>query len=151
MSLLASLECVQSSPKEVRTNQISMMRQKLIDRISDQIALAGALQAGDGYQRLRYRRIRDLESGDIAEVPTKARVRPWWVEDQDGSLLLWIKYGNRSLELQKGKAAIRLASKKDIAPTLELVRAAVRAGEFDQKILAAVKAFQNRFGRRPVA
>lgn len=145
MSILSSLECVESNPKSVRTNQIGSMRQKLIDRISDQIALAQAIETGESYQRTRFRRVQDLETGEIVQVPTKTRVRPWWIEDRDGSILLWIKYGNQNLDVQKGKTAIRLASKQDIAPTLELVRTAVRAGEFDDKIKAAVKGFQDRF------
>lgn len=148
MSILSSLECVESNPKAVRTNQIGSMRQKLIDRISDQIALAQAIETGESYQRTRFRRVNDLETGDIMQVPTKTRVRPWWIEDRDGSILLWVKYGNQNLEVQKGKTAIRLASNQDIAPTLELVRTAVRAGEFDDKIKAAVKGFQDRFRKR---
>lgn len=148
MSILSSLECVESNPKTVRTNQIGSIRQKLIDRISDQIALAEAQESGQSYQRTRFRRVQDLETGDITQVPTKTRVRPWWIEDRDGSILLWIKYGNQTLEPQKGKTAVRLASKQDIAATLELVRTAVRAGEFDDKIKAAVKAFQERFRKR---
>jgi hypothetical protein len=145
MSILSSLECIQRNPKAIRTNEIGAMRQKLIDRISDQIALVEALGNGESYQRTRFRRIQDLETGEVLQIPTKARVRPWWIEDRDGSILLWVKYGNQNLEVQKGKTAIRLGSKQDIAPTLELVRTAVRAGEFDDKIKVAVKAFQQRF------
>jgi len=145
MSVLSSLECIEINSKAVRTNQIGSMRQKLIDRISDQIGLAQATEAGESYQRTRFRRVQDLETGDITQVPTKTRVRPWWIEDRDGSILLWVKYGNQNLEVQKGKTAIRLGSKSDIASTLDLIRTAVRAGEFDDKIKAAVKGFQERF------
>jgi hypothetical protein len=145
MSVLSSLECIEINSKSVRTNQIGSMRQKLIDRISDQIELAHAIEAGASYQRTRFRRVQDLETGDITQVPTKTRVRPWWIEDRDGSILLWVKYGNQNLEVQKGKTAIRLASKQEITSTLDLVRTAVRAGEFDDKIKGAVKGFQERF------
>jgi len=145
MSLLSSLEIVPSVPRANRLNGITAVRQKLIDRINDQIELVRALDAGEVYQRSRYRRYRDLESGDMTEVPTKTRVRPWWAEMEDGSYLLTIKYGNQALELQKSKAAIKLATRQDIASTLELVRAAVRAGEFDAQIMSAVKSFQARF------
>lgn len=147
MSLLSNLKIVQSSPKAIRMNGIANMRQKLIDRVSDQIALARATETGESYQRVRFRRIRDLETGDVTEFPSKTRVRSWWGEDKDGSLLLWIKYGNRALELQKGKTAIRLDSRSAIIPTLELICEAVRAGEFDQQILLAVDGFKTRFGK----
>ena len=147
MSLLSNLKVVQSSPKAIRMNGIANMRQKLIDRVSDQIALAKATETGESYQRLRFRRIRDLETGDVTEIPSKTRVRSWWGEDKDGSLLLWVKYGNRALELQKGKTAICLQSRSEIIPTLELICTAVRAGEFDPQITVAVEGFRKRFGK----
>jgi hypothetical protein len=43
MSLLSSLNLVQSNAAEMRTRDIITMRQKLIDQISDQIALVEAI------------------------------------------------------------------------------------------------------------
>lgn len=148
MSLLASLKLVQSTPKAVRLNGINSMRQKLIDRIGDQIAFAQAAESGEVHQRLRFRRLRDVETGEVTEVPSKTRVRAWWAEDKDGSILLWVKYGSLPLELQKGKTAIKLDSKREIVPTLELVRSAVRAGEFDAQIMGAVEGFRSRFKKQ---
>jgi hypothetical protein len=124
------------------------MRQKLIDRIGDQIAFAQAAESGEVYQRLRFRRLRDVETGDVTEVPSKSRVRPWWAEDKDGSILLWVKYGSLPLELQKGKNAIRLETKQEIVPTLELIRSSVRAGELDAQIIGAVDGFRKRFRKQ---
>ena len=147
MSLMASLNFVQSSPKNLRVHGIVAMRQKLIDRIGDQIALIQASESGQAYQRVKYRRVKDLESDEITETPVKTRVRPWWAEDKDGSILLWIKYGNQVLELQKNKSAIRVKSRAEVVTTLETIRDAARAGEFDQLIQAAVSTFKKRFGK----
>jgi hypothetical protein len=144
MSLLSSLTIVQSDPKSQRFTGIAATRQKLIDRINDQIALAKAEVLGETFLRKRFRRIRD-SAGDVAEIPSSSRVRPWWSQDQDGSVLLTVKYGSRPLELQKGKTAIRVATPTEIPATLEIVRAAVRAGEFDNQITAAVDSFRQRF------
>jgi hypothetical protein len=111
-----------------------MMRQKLVERINDQIALAKAIEAGQSFQRVKYRRSRDLETDEVTETPIKTRVRPWWIEDKDGGILLWIKYGNQVLELQKSKSAIKIKSRDDLVSMLEKVRDATRAGELDQHI-----------------
>lgn len=147
MALLSNLSFNAGDPKSVRVRGIVSMRQKLVDRIDDQIALAKAAEAGQSFQRVKYRRTRDLENDEISETPVRTRVRPWWVQDKDGSLLLWIKYGNQMLELQKGKPAIRIKSKEELVGTLETVRDAVRAGELDTLILAAVAQFKNRFSK----
>lgn len=147
MTLISSLTLVSSDPAALRVRGIVSMRQKLLDRIDDQIALAKAAEAGQSFQRVTYRRVRDLENDEISETPVRTRVRPWWAQDKDGSILLWIKYGNQRLELQKGKPAIRIKSKDELVTTLETVRDAVRAGELDALVLTAVAAFKERFSK----
>lgn len=147
MSLLSSLNLVQSNATEMRTRGINTMRQKLIDRVSDQIALAQASESGKSYQRVKFRRVRDEVSDEVTETPVRTRVRPWWLEDKDGSIIVWIKYGNQTLELAKGKTAIRVKDRQELVKTFETVRDAVRAGEFDGHITTAVGTFKTRFGK----
>lgn len=147
MSLLSSLNLVQSNATEMRTRGINTMRQKLIDRVSDQIALAQASESGKAYQRVKFRRVRDEVSDEVTETPVRTRVRPWWLEDKDGSIIVWIKYGNQTLELAKGKTAIRVKDRRELVKTFETVRDAVRAGEFDGHITNAVSTFKTRFGK----
>jgi hypothetical protein len=45
--------------------------------------------------------------------------------------LLTIRYGNKLIELEKGKNAIELSSKAELEPTLQSVKKAVDNGEFD--------------------
>ncbi len=147
MSLLSSLTLVQSNAAEMRTRGISTMRQKLIDRISDQIALVEAMASGQAFQRVKFRRVRDEASDEVMETPVRTRVRPWWLQDKDGTILVWIKYGNQTLELAKGKTAIRVKTMQELTKTFETVREAVRAGEFDTHITNAVGTFKARFGK----
>src|SRR3546814_12959222 len=103
------------------------MRQKLIDRIGDQIALAKASETGKGYQRVKYRRVRDEASDEVTETPVRTRVRPWWLEDKDGTIIVWIKYGNQTLELAKGKTAIRVKDRPELVQTFVTGRGNGRA------------------------
>ena len=147
MSLLSSLTIVHSNPAALRERGIGSMRQKLLSRIDDQISLAEAVEKGQTFQRVRYRRSRDAETDEIAELPVRTRIRPWWTQDKDGSILVWVKYGNQVLELQKGKSAIRLAGRDELVPALRTVRDAVRAGEFDTLIQGTVATFKARFSK----
>jgi hypothetical protein len=147
MSLISSLSFTTSDPASLRVRGIGSMRQKLLERIGDQLALAKATENGEAFQRVRFRRIRDLENDEITETPVRTRVRPWWAQGPDGSILLWIKYGNQVLELQRGKPAIKIGSRADLIGTLETVRDAVRAGELDTLIQGAVTTFKARFSK----
>ena len=49
-------------------------------------------------------------------------------------------YGDRLLELAKGKSSIEVTTTTDLVPTLERIKRAVEAGELDAQIeVAAVK------------
>lgn len=147
MSLLSSLNIVQSNVTDLRTRGITTMRQKLIDRIEDQIALVQAMEDGQAFQRVKYRRVKNEAADEVTEVPVRTRVRPWWLKDRDGSILVWIKYGNQTLELAKGKTTIRVKDMTELVKTLQTVQEAVRAGEFDAHITSAVGTFKTRFGK----
>lgn len=147
MAVLSSLNIVQSDTASLRVRGIVSMRQKLLDRIADQIALAEAQGSGQSFQRVKYRRVRDLENDEVSEIPVRTRVRPWWIQDKDGSVLVWVKYGNQTLELQKGKTAIRIKNRDEIVKTFQTVSDAVRSGELDELINTAVKTFKNRFAK----
>ena len=49
------------------------------------------------------------------------------------------------LELAKGKVAVEVGSKKDLVPTLELIKTAVLNGELDTPIEAAVNKLRDGF------
>ena len=46
--------------------------------------------------------------------------------------MLTIRYGNKVIELEKGKNAIELSSKEELEPTLQSIKKAVDDGEFDK-------------------
>lgn len=144
MSLLNSLNLIKAVSSD-KADPVSLMRRKLLERIADQIALAKAQAEGAIHQRLRFRRVKDPLTGDVTYIPAKSRIRPWWQEQRDGSVLLTVKYGSRPLDLQNGKAAIKASSFSEVVPTLEVIQTAVRAGELDAQILRAAEEFRVRF------
>ena len=66
------------------------------------------------------------------------RIKRWWVEKVDGTVLLTVRYGSRPLELAKGKNAIELASMEALELTLRNLKLAVLSGELDQVLLGQV-------------
>ena len=66
------------------------------------------------------------------------RIKRWWVEKVDGTVLLTVRYGSRPLELAKGKNAIELASMEALELRLRNLKLAVLSGELDQVLLGQV-------------
>ena len=74
------------------------------------------------------------------------RIRRWWCEQQGGTILLTIRYGNKVVELEQGKNAIELSSKAELEPTLQSIKQAVDNGEFDT-LLEEQLAYGSRVNR----
>ena len=146
MSGLCALKMVQakptqgSSPKQAR-------RQKLSNKLLEQIQLAKAEQAGTQYTPTKLRTVRDEVTGETRRVETPKRVKPWWWPSDNGKLCITVRYGARTLEVMEGKNAIETDSIAGVITTLEILRSAVDAGELDARIEAISGLVKSGFGK----
>ena len=112
-----------------RTNQNNSFlkrRRKLIAKIDEQILIA----TDSNYQSTKIKWIHN-EDGTERKLEIPKRIRRWWCEQQGGTILLTIRYGNKVVEFEQGKNAIELSSKAELEPTLQSIKQAVDNGEFD--------------------
>ncbi|MEN9760889.1 MAG: hypothetical protein RI906_715 [Pseudomonadota bacterium] len=109
-------------------------RRKLVSKIGEQIQFAKARKEGTTFAPMRFKTIADQETGARRTVELPKRVRPWWWLGDDGKTYLCIKYGAKTLELQKGKNAIEAQGLDEVIATLEVVMQAVDRGDLDAQI-----------------
>ena len=112
-----------------RTNQNNSFlkrRRKLIAKIDEQILIA----TDSNYKPTKIKWIHN-EYGAERKLEMPKRIRRWWCEQQGGTILLTIRYGNKVVEFEQGKNAIELSSKAELEPTLQSIKQAVDDGEFD--------------------
>src|SRR5689334_3514946 len=67
-------------------------------------------------------------------VTRKRKVRRWWHEDSNGKIYLTIRYAQKNVEFEKGKAAISVPTKEAIPEVLDVLITAVRNGELDDAL-----------------
>ncbi len=120
-------------------------RAKLIAKLEEQLALAQAQSEGKRYVVMKAAWTRD-EHGNKQRVQREKVVRPWWVPEGEGVSLV-VKYGARSLELAKGKRAISVPHVPMLPGALNTVIAAVKAGELDGAIDAALAEVRGAAGK----
>ncbi len=126
---------------------VQMRRNKLAKRLWEQAELAKAQQSGTQFTTTKFRSIVDPTTGLRKQVEVAKRVKQWWFTADNGKLALSVRYGARLLELAKGKYAVEVASEKELVPTLEIIKAAVLAGELDTAIDAASNKLRAGFQR----
>ena len=136
MPIMTKLTIV-SAKRQSKASPEEQRRNKLLSKLAEQLALAEALVAGTVYRGTREVVVK-AEDGTRSRVSRETRVRAWFWHDLSGKWLLEVRYGARVLELAKGKRAIEMASRDALCDTIKLLQEAVRAGELDAQIEAAV-------------
>ncbi len=138
LTLVALKRRAPRTPQEAR-------REKLIAKLEEQLALAQAQAEGRRFIVTKPAWSRD-ENGNKIRVQREKVVRPWWWPEGEGVSLV-VKYGARSLELAKGKRAISVPHVPMLPGAINTVIAAVKAGELDAAIDAALAEVRGAAGK----
>ena len=147
MSTLNTLKLVVSK-RNATVAPIVVRRNKLISQIHHQISLCEAQQSGTTYAPKRLRSYTDKQSGERVTVEVAKRVREWFWTSDSGKINLAVKYGAKTLVLnKKGANAIELASGDELIATLKNLKICVANGEFDEAIAEVSKATKLAFGK----
>src|SRR6056300_429248 len=125
MTVLTKLNLVAYERESARDPKIQR-RKKLIAKIDEQIQLA----TDPNFQPMKTKWIKD-EYGSDQKVTVPKRVKRWWNENLDGTVVLTIRYGSKPLEFAKGKARIAVEDDDAVVPALEQIKAGVTAGDLD--------------------
>ena len=104
-------------------------REKIIKCLDEQIKLA----SNRGYQPMKYKWLADV-NGNIRKTAVPIKLKKWWVELLDGRVQISIFYKGKPIELKDGRDAIRIDSVKELVAHLELLRASINLGDFDDLI-----------------
>ena len=134
MPVLANLKLV-TSQKQRTVSPIVQRRQKLIDKIEEQLKSCEAQKAGEEYAPKRMRTYTNKHTGERMTVEAVKRVKNWFWIAEDGKINLAVKYGSKTLTLnKKGANAIQLATGDELIAALSSLKAAVADGELDEAI-----------------
>lgn len=146
MSTFSTLKLT-AAQKPTQVAPVVVRRNKLAKRIWEQQELLKAQQAGAHFAPIKFRTVKDTETGVRKQVETTKRVKAWWFTADNGKLAVSLRYGTRVLELAKGKYAIEVASERELGNVLELARTAVLNGELDTAIDNAANKLRDGFSK----
>ena len=144
MSALTALKLV-ALKKPVHQPAIVIRRNKLSSRLWEQIQLAKGQMSGTPFVLMKFRSIKDKETGIRKHVEVPKRIKPWWFQTEEGKVCVSIRYGSWIIELAKGKPSIRVDSGDDLVKALETVKIAVEAGDLDSQIELASSSLGSGF------
>jgi hypothetical protein len=147
MSTLTSLKLVVSK-KHQTVAPIVNRRNKLVAKLHEQIELCEAQREGRIYAPKKFKTYTNKQSGERMTVEAIKRVKEWFWISENGKINLAIKYGAKTLPLnKKGANAIELASGDELIKTLNDLKTATLNGEFDEAINEVSSATRLAFGK----
>ena len=147
MSTLNGLKLVVSK-KHMHASPIVLRRNKLISKLHEQLELCEAKRSGNTYAPKCLKTVTDKQSGERKTIETIKRVKEWfWVGD-NGKINLAVKYGAKTLALnKKGANAIELGNADELIATIKSLKSAVANGELDDAIAEVSTATRQAFGK----
>ena len=102
MSQLSHLKLV-AVKKPRNMPAIVIRRNKLGSKLWEQIQLAKSQLDGTPFVVMKYKSVKDRETGLRKQVEVPKRIKPWWFQSDEGKVCVSVKYGSWTLELAKGK------------------------------------------------
>ena len=131
MSHLSKFNIVAQKQKRLQT-KVEHRRNKLLEKLDDQLAMADALISGETFVKER-RLWKTDENGERKLITRPKRIRNWyWMSAAGCFFQVW--YGSKVIELKPGMTAIRVDKREEIPVAIRAVMDAVRAGELDVQI-----------------
>ncbi len=137
MSIMAKLNLTQLK-RPTSKSPLEKRRDNLIQKLEEQSKLAEHEAKGTKYSVTKNAWTRD-DAGNKTRITRDKLIRPWYFADGQG-VSLTIRYGARVLDLGKGRKAVSVPAVSAIPEVIATVIAAVKAGELDAAMDAAVQA-----------
>ena len=144
MSTLNTLKLVAAKPQR-ENNPVVQRRQKLLAKLDEQIALAAAKAAGTVYTAMRSKRVKDA-NGNVSVTQQPKRLKAWFWAVDGGKVCVVLRYGNKVIELAKGKTAVE-TNAIELEGVLITLKKVVEGGELDMQIEAVSVGVRRGFKR----
>ena len=145
MSIVTNLKLI-TTAKRTAISPVMQRRTKLLTKVQEQLELCEAQRNQQTYAPKRIKTITNKETGERMTVETVKRVKEWFWVAENGKINLVVKYGAKTLPLnKKGANAIELTNGTELLCTLHKLKDAVIAGELDEAIAEVSNATRKAF------
>ena len=147
MSVLNGLKLVVSR-KYTTASPVVQRRNKLANRLHEQIELCEAKKHGASYLPKKLKTLTNKQTGERMTVEVAKRIKEWFWVNETGKINLAIKYGAKTIPLnKKGANAIELNTSEELINTLKSIKVAVLNGDLDDAITEVSEATKAAFAK----
>lgn len=146
-TILSSLKLV-NAKRQNSVDPVVFRRNKLNEKLKVQIAMAEAMNKGEAFTVKRKKLMRDDLTGTTSYVDINKRVKTWWFTNNETKrVAVQLFYGNKVIDLAKGKNAVEVANGGELISVLGRLQEAVLDGTLDVQIEQAADSVKARFAK----
>jgi hypothetical protein len=146
-AILSSMKLV-NAKRQNSVDPVIFRRNKLNEKLNVQIAMAQALNKGEKFTVKRKKLMRDELTGTTSYVDINKRLKTWWFTNNETKrVAVQIFYGNKVIDLAKGKNAVEVANGDELISVLTRLQQAVLDGSLDVQIEQAADSVKARFAK----
>ncbi len=138
MTMMAKLKLTTEERNKQHETTEDRLRAKLLERLDEQLELAGAELKGESVVKTRHIYVTN-EAGERVSKDVERRLRKWFWRNATGSWFMELRYGGKALKLSGNRTAVEVGEKDKLTETVATLIDAVKAGELDKALLAAKK------------
>ena len=147
MSIVANLKLI-TTVNSSTISPVLLRRTKLLTKVQEQLDLCEAKRNQQTYEPKRLKIIINKETGERTTIETIKRVKEWFWTTENGKINLAVKYGSKTLPLnKKGANAIEITNGTELIGILHKLKDAIIAGEFDDAISEVSDATRKAFNK----
>jgi hypothetical protein len=146
-SILNGLKLV-NAKRQNNVDPIQFRRSKLDEKLKIQIDMAKALSRGEQFTIKRMKKVTDEFSGQTSLIEVAKRMRTWWFTNTETKkVAIQMFYGNKVIDLAKGKNAVEVSNGEELISTLIKLQELVLDGTLDAQIEQAADSVKARFAK----
>ncbi|MBB43306.1 MAG: hypothetical protein CMM44_06025 [Rhodospirillaceae bacterium] len=133
MSILSKAKFVVFNPKK-NSDALKKKRKQICDGISEQISLA----KNPSYRPISYKWTTGVD-GEVKKTRVYKKLKPWWYESDNNTLILSIKYRGKPLKLVDDYNGVEVSDEQELITTLEKFKSEFEKGDLDNLLTALQK------------
>ena len=125
MSILSKAKFVVFNPKK-NSDALKKRRKQICEGITEQISLA----KNPSYRPTSYKWTTGVD-GEVKKTRVYKKLKPWWYESDNNTLILSIKYRGKPLKLVDDYNGIEVEDGDELITTLENIKLEFEQGDLD--------------------
>jgi len=137
MTKLLNLKLTAEKRVKIVEAPVERIRNKVCERLDEQRKIAEADIAGVSYKKTHMAYFTDEQTGQRVPREVPVRFRRWFWKNGNGKWLFELRYGNKTIAIADGKAAVEVGDIKKLPDVISTLSEAVKAGELDKVLLKA--------------